>query len=325
MKAILFHNPGSGTGEYGAEELQAILRLAGHDVTYCSTKSSGFKSALKKTYELAVVAGGDGTVGKVLKGLKDRSMPIGILPLGTANNIATSLGISGPPAEIVTSWTPKRTRELSVGVAKGPWGKMNFIEAVGFGAMVDATDSSIGENVEGDHRLVLGRDALRKALKKGKARNLHVTIDGKPITNKLLALEVLNIGYAGPGIPLRLAADPGDDLLDVVMIGDDQREGMLDWLGPAHEETAPPLTARRGREIVIEWKGKPPMRLDDGYIDPPDAKTKIKLRLSKDKLTILLPRGAKSPAAKRRTRSAAKKKPATRKRTPAKPGKAAKA
>ncbi len=311
MKAILFHNPKSGTGEFSGDELKAILRLAGHDVTYCSTKSSGFKSALKKTYELAVVAGGDGTVGKVLKGLKDRTIPVGILPLGTANNIATSLGISGPPAEIAASWNLKRTRKLSVGIARGPWGKMNFIEAVGFGAMVDATDSSIGENVEGDHRLVLGRDALRKALKKGKARNLHVTIDGKPITNKLLALEVLNIGYAGPGIPLRLAADPGDDYLDVVMIGDDQRDGMLDWLGPAHEETPPPLTARKGKEIVITWKGKPPMRLDDGYIDPPDTKEKIALTLAKEKLTILLPKGARKPAAqKAKPKAKPKRKPA---------------
>ncbi|MFT3810740.1 MAG: diacylglycerol kinase family protein [Micropepsaceae bacterium] len=310
MKAILFHNPKSGTGEFTADELKAILRLAGHDVTYCSTKSSGFKSALRKSCELAVVAGGDGTVGKVLKGLKHRSTPIGILPLGTANNIATSLGISGSPAEIAASWNLKRTRKLSVGIARGPWGKMNFIEAVGYGAMVDATDSSIGENVEGDHRLVLGRDALRRALKKGKARNLHVTIDGKPITSKLLALEVLNIGYAGPGIPLRLAADPGDDYLDVVMIGDDQREDMLDWLGPAHEETSPPLTARKGKEIVIAWKGKPPMRLDDGYVDPPDTKETITLTLAKEKLTILLPKGARKPVAKHKARARTKRKAA---------------
>lgn len=314
MKTILFHNPKSGTGEFSGDELKAILRLAGHDVTYCSTKSSGFKSALKKSYELAVVAGGDGTVGKVLKGLKDRRVPVGILPLGTANNIATSLGISlsatGGPAEIVSSWNLKRTRKLSVGIAKGPWGKMNFIEAVGFGAMVDATDSSIGENVEGEHRLVLGRDALRKALKKGKARNLNVTIDGKPITNKLLALEVLNIGYAGPGIPLRLAVDPGDDYLDVVMIGDDQRDGMLDWLGPAHEDSAPPLTARKGKEIVIHWKGKPPMRLDDGYVDPPDDRETITLTLAKEKLTILLPKGARKPGAKPKAK--ARPKPRTK-------------
>lgn len=306
MKAILFHNPNSGSGEFSADELKAILRLAGHDVTYCSTKEGGFKAALKKSYELAVIAGGDGTVGKVLKGIKDRTMPVGILPLGTANNIATSLGISGHPAEIAASWTPKRTRQLAVGRASGPWGETSFIEAVGFGAMVEATDSSIGAEAEGDHRLILGRDALRKALKKGKARNLHLEIDGKPFEHKVLALEILNIGYAGPGIPLRLAADPGDDMLDIVAIGEEHREEMLAWLGPTHEDAAPPLTARRGKEIVITWKGKPPMRLDDGFIDPPDGKARIVLTLDKDKLTILMPKAAKRPAAKPKSKAKAK-------------------
>lgn len=322
MKTILFHNPKSGTGDHTSEELQAILRLAGHEVTYCSTKGGKFRSQLKKSYELAVVAGGDGTVGRVLREIKDRAMPIGILPLGTANNIASSLGIFGPPAEIVASWSPRRTRKLSIGRASGPWGDAPFIEAVGFGAMVEATDSSIGADVEGEQRLLLGRDALRKALKKGKARNLHIEIDGTRYEHKVLALEILNIGYAGPGIPLRLAADPGDGKLDIAIIAEDQREAMLEWLGPTHEDSAPPLTARRGKEIVIAWKGKPPMRLDDAFIDPPDKKVRVSLGLEDDHLTILVPkppRAPRKPAAASKTKAKARPKPKAKAKSKARP------
>ena len=92
---------------------------------------------------------------------------------------------------------------------------------------------------------------------------------------------------------------------------------MLAWLGPTHEDAAPPLTARRGKEIVITWKGKPPMRLDDGFIEAPEGKARIVLTLDKDKLTILMPKAAKRPVA--RPRAKAKAKPAPKARSAAKP------
>jgi len=300
MKAILFHNPSSGTTDaHSAEELTAVLRLAGYDVTYCSTKSRGFKAALKKTYDLAVVAGGDGTVGKIIKGIKDRTMPIGIWPLGTANNIATSLGIAGTPHEIAAGWSPKRTRKFTVGMVTGPWGETPFVEAVGWGVMADATDSSIGADAEGNARLTLGRDAFRQALAKTKARNLKVEIDGKPFDGKVLGLEILNIGYAGPGIPLRPTVDPGEARLDVVAIREEHREEMLNWLGPAHEDSQAPLSVRRAREIVVHWKGKPQMRIDDGFVEPPEAgRIRIVIALQDEPVTIWIPKPVRAKAKK---------------------------
>lgn len=313
MKAILFHNPKSGSAStaHTPESLKAVLHLAGYEVTYVSTKTRAFRPALKKRFDIAVVAGGDGTVGKVLKGIKHRDMPVGIWPLGTANNIATSLGISGEPEVIAAGWSLKRTKKLTVGIAAGPWGEVPFIEAVGFGVMVEATDSSIGAKAEGKQRLLLGKDAFRRALEKTKARDLKVSIDGKPFEGKVIGLEVLNIGYAGPGVPLRLSADPGDDVLDVVAIREEHREDMIAWLGPDEEATPPPLTARRGKEIVIHWTGKPPMRLDDGFIEPTVKKARISLTLDKDPITVLMPKPPRKPrgivTAPRK--SAAKKKP----------------
>ena len=324
MKAILFHNPKSGTSEGGhsPDELTAILRLAGYDVTYCSTKTRAFKGALKKTYDLAVVAGGDGTVGKVLRGIKDRSMPVGIWPLGTANNIATSLGITGTPHDIAAGWSPKRTRKLTIGLVEGPWGETPFVEAVGWGVMADATDSSIGADAEGNARLTLGRDAFRQALTKTKARDLKVTIDGKPFDGKVLGLEVLNIGYAGPGIPLRLAVDPGEAKLDVVAIREEHREDMLDWLGPAPEDKPAPLSFRRGREIVVHWKGKPQMRIDDGFVDPPEnGKARITITLQEEPVTVWMPkpkRAASTPKPKA-AKQASSRKAASKTKAKAKP------
>src|SRR6185369_915874 len=83
--------------------------------------------------ELIVIAGGDGTVQRVATELAWRELPLAILPLGTANNIATSLGIEGPTEALVAGWATARRSPLDLGVATGPWGTRRFIESVGGG------------------------------------------------------------------------------------------------------------------------------------------------------------------------------------------------
>lgn len=301
MHAHLFHNPNSGGGQHALDELEAVLRLAGYSVASFSVKEPDFQERLAEKCDLVVVAGGDGTVGKVLKLLPDRKIPVAILPLGTANNIATSLGITGTPEEIAQKWSPSRKKIITIGRVTGPWGEKAFVESVGFGAMVDATSSSVGKNKEGKSRLLLGRDAFRKAIKKAKARDMNVTVDGKELKGGLIALEIQNIGYAGPGLPLCLSADPADGWLDVVAIREAQREAMLAWVSPSEEQIAPPVTVVRGKKIVIRWNGKPPMRIDDKHIEAPDEKCTITIELEKKTVTVLVPPGTRAPRMKKTT------------------------
>jgi diacylglycerol kinase (ATP) len=224
-----------------------------------------------------------------LKLMPDRSIPVAVLPLGTANNIASSLGITGEPEEIAQAWRPGRERLISIGRCTAPWGEMPFIEAVGFGAMVDATESGLAGEKEGKSRLLMGRDAFRKAVKKAKARDLEVTIHGKEIKGDLIALEILNVGYAEPGIPLCLTAKPGDNFLDVVAIRESQREAMLDWISATEETNKPPGTVTRGKKVVIRWKGKPGMRVDDEHVDAQKREATIIVELEKKPVTVLVP------------------------------------
>ena len=76
---------------------------------YQSCKEKKWKKVLKKPCDIVAVAGGDGTVGKVARELIEKRIPIAVLPLGTANNIAKSLGIADIPLQdLVASWTAAR-------------------------------------------------------------------------------------------------------------------------------------------------------------------------------------------------------------------------
>src|SRR6478736_4892784 len=135
MRATLFHNPTAGGKAFSKKNLLDSLRLAGFKVKYVSTKGRAFKTALKKESGLFVVAGGDGTITKILTGMKNRRVPVAIAPTGSANNIARSLGIHGTPQELVELWRSKHRMRLNIGSAQGMWGRRSFVESAGIGAL----------------------------------------------------------------------------------------------------------------------------------------------------------------------------------------------
>src|ERR687891_1899523 len=142
MRVTLIHNPKAGDAKYGQKELMATLAKAGHQATYQSTKERGYKKGLKKTDDLVLVAGGDGTIAKVARELLDSGIPLSVLPLGTANNLARSLGFSGSPEEIIARLDGGKTRAFDVGKARGPWGERYLFEGAGAGLLADYVQSA---------------------------------------------------------------------------------------------------------------------------------------------------------------------------------------
>ena len=96
MRATLFHNPSAGH-KADKDDILAAMKLADFEVRYISTKEGDIEQALEKKTDLLVIAGGDGTITEITTKLPDRSTPVAVLPLGTANNIARSLGVAGTP------------------------------------------------------------------------------------------------------------------------------------------------------------------------------------------------------------------------------------
>jgi diacylglycerol kinase (ATP) len=95
MRTLLLHNPTAGNGCLSADSLEAALSRSGCLVTACSKHDDSYKAALGKPWDLVAVAGGDGTVAKAARHMPDRNVPLALLPIGTANNVAHSLDLLG--------------------------------------------------------------------------------------------------------------------------------------------------------------------------------------------------------------------------------------
>src|SRR5262245_15200439 len=164
MRALLVHNPKAGVGICTADELQETLRSAGISLSCCDNAEQSFPKCMTEPVDVVIAAGGDGTVAKTIRKLPDRTIPIAVLPLGTANNIAHSLGIAGKPEEIVSNWSLDRTRPLDVGIVQGEWGKCGFVEAVGVGSLTKSTQAVDAALFESKNPMQKGRLALAKQL-----------------------------------------------------------------------------------------------------------------------------------------------------------------
>jgi len=287
MKAILFHNPTAGGGKFTKKELITALRVGGLSPRYCSTKSRRFKKTLAQPAELFIVAGGDGTVAKVIARMADRNIPVAILPLGSANNIARTFGIAGAPYELAEILHPNYWQRFRVGMARGPWGRERFVEAVGLGPLARMMDRP-SVDAKGADSLRYGRRELGKMLSKAKPLDIDVIIDGKVVKGDILSIEIVNTVYTGPGLPLSPWADPGDRLLDVVCVRRVDRKAAMAWIkDPQHRR--PPVRVQRGRKVSIIWR-KGPIRLDDRIYDPPqDGSATVTVELERVAAKVLVP------------------------------------
>src|SRR5207237_9733890 len=139
MRILLVHNPKAGSKEHEGEDFIKALKKAGHKATYQSSKKKGLEKELKKKVDLVLVAGGDGTVSKVARHLvaMNSEVPLAVLPLGTANNFARSLGFCLSTKELIEQLNDGKCDTFDVGLARGPWGERYFFEGAGAGLFAD--------------------------------------------------------------------------------------------------------------------------------------------------------------------------------------------
>jgi diacylglycerol kinase (ATP) len=271
MRVILLHNPTAGHGKHNKKQLMVALTEAGHQATYQSTKKKGYEKALKKSADLMLVAGGDGTVAKIARRLIDSGKPISVLPLGTANNLARSLGFTRSVEDIIARLEHGRKHAFDVGIASGPWGKRYIFEGAGAGLLADyvrtarqakskAKKKKLSKEQEMAHHVSL----LRRRSRDYRAQAWKIEIDGNNISGRYILWEAMNIRSVGPALYLAPWAATKDGEFDFVCVREEDRALLLEHLDSrlAGKKSKFPLPTRTFRKLKIAVK-RTPVHLDD--------------------------------------------------------------
>ena len=138
-RALLLVNRQASRSGDCSDPIADLLAKEGIDVLEdCPRDSETLSDVVlrhKQDVELVIVGGGDGTLNAAVDGLVQVGLPVGILPLGTANDLARTLELPTDPAEACRVIARGTTRRVDVGRVNGKY----FFNVASLGLSVDIT------------------------------------------------------------------------------------------------------------------------------------------------------------------------------------------
>ncbi len=249
------------------DRLRRAVEGAGHQLVGVFEPDIELEAVVARSPEVVVAAGGDGMVWRAASAVHGRDIALAILPVGTANNFATSLGISGSLDALAAGWHSAKRRSIDLGVARGARGESRFLEGVGAGLVASAIAglslSHSAPPTDPDARVAAAVGHCRELLAELHPTPAALRIDGERIEGEFLLVEVLNIRAVGPNLVLAPDADPSDGMFEVVMAREEHRAALDRYLRSRGEGRSDRLELPTRRARAVEVEGWKQMHIDD--------------------------------------------------------------
>jgi diacylglycerol kinase (ATP) len=267
MRLYLYWNRSAGGG-LSLDDLTSAIEGAGHSVVRAIDDESELPSTIGDA-ECVVVAGGDGTVARAGRVLAGGPVPLAILPLGTANNIASGLEIRGDIEQLAGRWHDGQVVKIDVGVVDVRGSVQRFLEGVGCG-LVTACIAEGKATLAKDHpetHLADARELYLKSLRDLAPRRYDLSLDGERMSGEFLLVEVLNMPSIGPKLELTADANAADGLLSVVLLGESDRDALATYLATLGADSPARAGFRSWQVKTIEISGADRLHVDDRVMD----------------------------------------------------------
>jgi len=212
-------------------------------------------AAVAAQVDLLLASGGDGTITACAAAVAGSGIPLAVLPAGTGNLLARNLGLPLELDEALLVALTGTNRQLDVGCANG----RAFLVMAGLGF-----DARIMDGASEQLKKRMGWAAyVLSGLRHLQDRPVRVTLradSARPLRRRASAVIIGNVGSLQGGVPLLPDANPGDGLLDAVVL---TARGLTAWLAlAAHVLTRQRATSRLARVTFRE------LRVDVGRSQP---------------------------------------------------------
>lgn len=259
-RALIIFNPTAGRGRASKswpqieEALEASL---GGSMEVATTEGPGHATELAAKasgngFNMVLACGGDGTIHEVINGLggQNGSPPLAIVPAGTGNDFARTLGIPLDSVKAASGLARPRLTHIDLGKV----GDRYFanVGGVGFDAEVAAEVNKAGRLLRGAVPYVW---AVLKKLFTYSATDLTVYLDDERLDRRALLVAVGVASYYGGGMKILPGADVQDGLLDVCIAGDVSKLAtvvLLPKLFSGSHIHHPKIEMRRARTVRVE-------------------------------------------------------------------------
>lgn len=260
MKFALVINPTSGRrhGEAIGREASALLKAAGHESRIVRGDNAAeardlLKLAIDDGLDSVVVVGGDGALHGVLDHVADSDLTFGLLPAGTGNDTARSLGIplkdTRAAVDILLTGSTR-----TIDLARAGESYVATVVASGF-------DSKINERANemswprGNMKYHL---AMLAELRVFTPLSYSIELDGTPMKREAMLVSVGNGPSFGGGLRITEGAEIDDGFLDVVIINPMSKIELLKVFPKLYKGTHithPCYEHHRVRKAVLDSRG----------------------------------------------------------------------
>jgi len=295
--AVVAHARKSVAG--GLDELRRVLEETGvadplwFEVPKSRKAPKKLRAALDAGADLVFVWGGDGTVQRCVDAMSDADgagVPLAIVPAGTANLLASNLGIPvGDVRAAVAVGLHGARRAIDVGKVNGE--HFAVMAGAGFDAlMIRDADRGLKERFGRLAYFWTGARNLRAA-----TADARVRLDGKPwFEGRVSCVLVGNVGRLTAGLEAFPDARPDDGVLEVGIV---TASGFLQWtralarLAAGRAADSPFVTTARASTIDVRLGRALPYELDGGA-RPATRRLRIKARPAAVTICVPEERGA---------------------------------
>lgn len=212
-RALFAVNPNARNGKKSVATIRHILESGGIrliDATLGEKETlSELIVRMKGECDFVIVGGGDGTLNSAAAGLVETGLPLGILPLGTANDFARTVGIPADPLEAAKLILSGRQHPIDLGEVNG---RLFFnVASIGFSADLASELTEKAKKRWG--KLAYAIVAIR-LLARSQLFKAHMEHDGSIEELKTLQVSVGNGRHYGGGMTVEETATADDGRLD---------------------------------------------------------------------------------------------------------------
>ena len=290
-RALFLVNPRARRGSEGAKEIAARLRGLGLNLIVEETDGAArFPERIRRhagEVDRVIVGGGDGTLNTAVQVLVELGLPLGIVPLGTANNLARTLDIPLDVERATRVIAEGRRRRIDLGRVNDRY----FCTTASLGLSVQITEELSGDAKRkwGPLAYVL---AATRVLRRARPFHADVAWHGGTRHTRTVQIVVGNGRYYGAALAVAKDATIDDARLDLYSLESDHWWDLLK-LAPAlkrgtHVER-PEVEALRARAFTVRTRA--PMPIDvDGELG---AETPAEFRVVPGALEVFVPVNSK--------------------------------
>lgn len=262
IRVKLIFNPNAGAKDQSGILLIDILKhLQNYKViseTYILTHDCEIeliiREAIEQKYYMIIVCGGDGTISLVSKYLMDTDMTLGIIPKGTQNNIALSLGIPTDIAAAVDILFTGRRIKIDMGIININKKRIPFIEVCSIGIISSLFPS--GDEIQ--HGKITSISNFLTTFTAFLPSEIQLLAnDKKEIKVPGHAVLISNMPYFGQNHRVSEDNSFNDGLLDVLFLDNTSKRDLLNYIikgAGSNTQDDPNIVRFRVKSIIIDSK-----------------------------------------------------------------------